>query len=558
MKKTLNYMLMAVLLGGLSLSVASCSDDNDNNNDPKISVEKGVLEHGIAVNANMQTVELPVTMTGTWSALIDEGENEWVDIENNSLAYRGSQTLKLAFKSNPNGADRTAKLQLFGLDANDPITINIRQEGHDANAAKVASGVIFQGQGLGHGVVLSYFLDTATVKQNQKNKPESFSITKARGINSVYDMEKIQNLVNSNVLKKVAYEETNNNVYELLAQLVDSTVSQSKDFEASINMSAAFGFIEFSAEVAYQAKKSQASGHVDYTILRYAPLYEVNVSPAEIATYASDQSIDDFEKYGEEYEKLDAEVEEKYGSWEALKAKNKFTYNSWRKRLDKYRPSFGGVFSSGFTMDLWEYYKAIIEDNEDRARAALENIDESYSPFVITGGKWGGSMNVLCRVDTMSMIGKDSLYASLNVDLSNMGSVGGEVSLSSEGLDLYRNADLKISIYGGDPAIGDGITKWLLSPDITNYSSMQNLLKSWVETMKSPADPESDEKSAASPIEYTLTPVWMLFDPEYRQFARNWFFERYRGSSVLEFFGFCETPQDKWPKKVSDILGNQE
>ena len=554
--KRMNYMLMAALMGGLSLTFVACSDDD--NKGAGIQVDEEVLAHGIEVNADMQTAQLPVSMEGNWTALIDEGENEWVCIVDDRIAFDGSKTLTLSFRSNPDGADRTAKLNLYALESNEVVTVNIRQQGHDANAAVKSSGVVFQSQGLGHGIVVSYFLDTDQVQRNQKNSPESFSMIKAKGINSVYDMEQIQSLVNRNVLKKVAYEETANNVYELLATLVDSTVAQNKSFEASVNMSCSFGFIEFEAAVAYQATKNQSSGHVDYSILRYAPLYDVSVSPAEIAAYAMDESFEAMINYPDEYEKLTETIEAKYGSWEELEKKSPIAYKGYIKKLNKYRPDFGNVFSTGFSTDLWEYYKAIMEGKEDKAREALENIDESYSPFVITGGTWGGSMNVMARVDTMSMVGKDSLYASLNVDLSSFGSVGGEITLTSEGLDLFRNAELNVQLYGGDPSVGDAVTAWILSPDITNYSTLQKLLKDWILTMKSPADPEADDKTAAAPIEYVMTPVWMLIDPEYRKFARDWFYEKYRGSTVLEFFGYCETPRDKWPKEPSELLGNKK
>ncbi len=555
-KKT-NWMLMAVIFLGLSIAVSSCKDD-DNDTSSTIRVDEELIEKGLEVDANIQTVELAVEMDGMWTPLIDEGDNSWVYIENNHYMFEGPKKLKLAFTRNPEGTDRQAKLQLFTTETVDPVTINIRQKGHDENASAVTSGVVFQTQGLGHGVVINYFLDTAQVSKNIKNKPETFSILKASGNNSVYDMEKIQSLVNNGILKKAAYEETSNNVYELAASLVDSTVVQHKDFSASVNMSASFGFLEFEAAFTYKASKSQSSGHVDYTILRYAPLYEVGVSPAEIAAYAIDQSIEPMINYDDEYNKVTEAVEKKYGGWEQLKKKSAIVYNGWMKKLNKFRPDFGGVFSTGFGADLWEYYRAMMEENEEKAKAALESIDENYSPFVITGGTWGGSMNVLCRVDTMRMEGEDELEASLKADLNNIGSVGGEVHLSSDGLDLFRNSDVRISIYGGDPSIGDGITKWLLSPQVTDYTQMQTLLRKWIKTMKSPADPESDTKSSAAPIEYIFTPVWMLFDQEYRQFARDWFFERYKGSSVMDFFGYCENPRDKWPSEPSQLLGDKK
>lgn len=559
MKKNFKYLLMAVAVVGLSLNFIACTDDEKDVKDSGMVIDKDVLKYGIEVDASMQTAGLSVSNQGLWIAIIDDGDNAWVRIEREKLTYKGSQTLKLFFKENTDGADRRANLQLYDLEGNDPVTIDIRQKGAGTNAGKRTSGVIYQGQGLGHGVVIDYFLNTDLVQQNQKNKPESFSISKAIGNNSVYDLAVIQEKVNENKgLRKIAYEETSNNVYELLAQLVDSTVSQHKNFEASVNMSASFGFIEFEAAVAYQAQKSQNSAHVDYTISRYAPLYEVRVSPAEIVSYAVDESAEAMIDYDDKYDELTEEVTAKYGGWKELQAKKPRSYEGYMKKLNKYRPDFGGVFSDGFSMDLWGYYKAIIEKDTAKAIAALENIDESYSPFVITGGTWGGSMNVFCRIDTMRMFGKDSLYASLSVDLSSLGSVSGEVSLSSEGMDLLRNAGLKIGMYGGDPTIGDGIVKWLLSSDVTSYREMQQLLKDWVLTMKSPADPEADEKTAASPIEYTFTPIWMIMDPDYRQFARNWFYDRYRGSTVLDFFGYCENPRDKWPKSPSQLLGSQD
>jgi len=565
MKKYFNYLLMAAVVLGLSWSVTSCKDDDDKDEKEvqKVVVDEDLIAHGLEVSGKGASVSVEVKINGTWSADLEGADEDWVTIVNNHLFYSNSRTLKLDVSANPSGADRKATLNLFGLEG-DPITINITQHGRDTNDDIRSSALFFQDDGLGHGVVTAYAMDTAAVKKiidvekaKDPSKKVKFDWTNIKGNNIVYNMEQIQKLVNNGVLDKGAYSETRIPTYDLKATLIDSTVSQKKDFGVGINMELSFGFIEFSAGVTYTAKKTENRAHVDYSICRNAPMYNSVVSPLEIATYAKDQSIDAIEKYGEEWEKLEEQVVEKYGSWEELQKKNKMIYNAWKKKLDKYRPDFGKVFSTGFTALLWEYYKAMINDDENAAKKALANIDEAFSPFFITGGNWGGSLNVLCRIDTLAMTGKDSLYATLTGSLAGIGSVNGELHLSTEGLNLYRQANIDVNMVGGDPAVGDMVTAWLLSPDVTSYAKLQQTLAAWIDSMKSPADPEANDKNCSVPTEFFYSPIWQLFDPDYRDFARDWFVEKYKNNkSISAYIAIAEGTHTDSDHAGATMAGN--
>lgn len=551
MKKYFNFLLTAALMGGLSLGYVSCSDDDDKKEAvTNVTVDEDLINHGIDVKAAGETVNVNVKMEGTWTASIENGSADgldWATIENEHLTFTGSRTLKLNITANPSGADRNATLELFGLEG-DPITVKIHQVGADVNAGQTNSALVFEGHGLGHGVDISYAMDTAAMAARIKSNPSAqFDWTHIKKSDIVYNMSTIKKLVDNGTLNPQTYVESRFPAYDLKASLIDSTINQNKDFGVGINMSLSFGFIEFQAGVTYQAKKKQGSAHLDYSIVRNAPMYNAVVSPLEIATYAADQSIDAIDQFGEEYAKLEEQVAEKYGSWEELQKTNKFTYNAWKKKLDKYRPTFGNVFSTGFSKLLWDYYKAMITGEETEADKALAAIDESFSPFFITGGNWGGSMTILARLDTNLMVGKDTAYATLTGDLSQFGSVNGEFHLSTEGRELYRNMQLKVNMLGGNPKIGDEVTAWLLAPDVTDYKKLQQVLKNWIDSMVSPADEKATSDNSALPTEFFYVPVWTLMDTEYRQHARDWFMKKYENNtSVMAFFGISEgTRTDK-------------
>jgi len=549
MKKHFNFLLMAALVGSLSLTTVACSDDDDDKKEQTVSnvtIDDDIIAHGLQVNPNGETMTVNVKMNGTWSAAIENGtedDNDWAIIENEHLTFSDDRTLKLSFTPNKLATDRNATLEIFGIEG-EPISVKISQRGLGTNAA-TGSALSFEGQGLGHSADVRYAMDTAYIHQQVRDGKE-FDWTHLKKENMIYNMNGIKKLVDAGALNPQTYVEVPIPTYDLVAHLLDSTVCQDKDFGVGIHMSLSFGFIEFSAGVEYTAKKKEQRGHIDYSITRNAPMYNAVVSPVEIATYAVDQSADAIEKYGEEYAALNEKVEEKYGSWEELKKKNAFTYNSWRKKLDKYRPNFGNVFSTGFSAALWAYYKAYMEENMEAADKALNRIDEDFSPFFITGGNWGGSMSILARIDSTSMRGKDSLWAELKGDLASFGSVNGSLHLSTEGMNLYRNLRFNIKLLGGDPAVGDQVSAWLMGPNQTDYSKLQGVLKSWIESMQSPNSDNANDKNCAMPTEFFYTPIWRVMDPEYRDYARDWFIKKYASNpSVSTFFGVSEGTVDE-------------
>ena len=128
----------------------------------------------------------------------------------------------------------------------------------------------------------------------------------------------------------------------------------------------------------------------------------------------------------------------------------------------------------------------------------LNAIDDDYGPFFISGGDFGGNLNLHARVDTMYLEGNSQLSAELSADLSGMFQVGGSVNFTQEGAQLFRNSDITIGIYGGSAAVTQNeLATFFGSTGMTDREVFQGILNRWAESLK--GCDEDEIPSQASP-----------------------------------------------------------
>ena len=107
-------------------------------------------------------------------------------------------------------------------------------------------------------------------------------------------------------------------------------------------------------------------------------------------------------------------------------------------------------------------------------------------------------------------------------------------------MNMLRDCKIDVNLLGGDPKVGDEVTSWILSPDVTSYSRLQGVLSNWIDSMTSPSEGGS-KQSSALPTDYIYTPIWQLMDPDYRDYARDWFMAKYKDNpSVMSYFAIAE------------------
>ena len=117
--KFLTSVLSAFMMMGLGMSVASCSDSDNNENGADnlvstLTLDEKVARFGVETEMESAVVPLNVACKGAWSVAVEKGK-DWVSIENNQVFYQGSQTLQLLFDENRTEVDRTAILYITNI-----------------------------------------------------------------------------------------------------------------------------------------------------------------------------------------------------------------------------------------------------------------------------------------------------------------------------------------------------------------------------------------------------------------------------------------------------------
>ena len=558
-KRFLQPLLAVALLAGVT-TFTGCKSEEDTVEKVTLDIDSNLLKNGIEAKAESSIMTVNVACTGSWSAALDE-TCDWCRLDDRELTYNGSRTLRLVFDENETGTDRITTLY---IEANGEISeMPIRQKSIDLNG----SGETFAAKGLGCGIDYDYVLNTKGIGQKRMQeeeqiekgtlKPENrtkFESTKVKKNNQIFNMARIEELQADGKLTKAAYTEASIEQADLVANLVDSCLMQSKTFEAKLTMGVTFGFIEFTAALNYNSRKMENRAHVDYVISRNAPMYNAIVSEGEISTYANDKMLD----YVGDVKSITEQIEAKKQYFYALNGSQTLK-KAQEKQIDRLKQKLSrpklDVFNLNFEQKYFELYEAVMAEETAKADNVLNTIDNLYGPFYIGGGDFGGAFSILCKVDTMFLKGEASIDAKVQLDASSAFKLDGDVTYSEEGANLFRNSNITVNVWGGSAnETSDAILGHLLSDDVTNYKKLQTIMKDWVNSMKSGGN---FQISRATPISFVVVPIWSLFDDEDVQaYAQNYFLKKYADRGIYNYLGIMRGNKDA--KSVEEIVNGED
>ena len=555
MKKQSNLLLTAALVCGLSLGIASCKSDEDNDRGRLKETEFALgdlVTHGIETDMQSAIIELPVKANGEWTATLTEDVN-WCQILDWQVSYTGNQTLILAVDENLTKSGRSCEL-ILGSGLNKYTRIKVYQAyNYNGEDPTNGSGQAFADKGVGTGIDYNYLFNVKS-KENVDPKKQKFDPTMVHGANNIFNIRRIEELQTSGELERAAYVEAEIPIADLKAELVDSCVVQCKTIDASLELSVNFGIIEFSAKAGYTSTKMEGKAHIDYTILRVAPMYNVYLAPAILSTYAKDYGQKDkrvaaaymkrinerIETYKEENEYAMELGDELVLNKQGLTAEQTDEIRRMRKAIP-YRSDFGGIFSSAFALTYNNLYKEIVlakengddVDNEEVKRL-LKKLDNEFGPFYIAGGNFGGVLAMHARVDTLRQEGTAKFMGEIGASGAGLFSVSGHFEYTDSGYNVLHNIQPTIYIVGGDAnGVADKMNEIILSGRPNDFSKWKDVLSDWFTSMRSPIDPNATNLSQAAPISFIIKPIWDLFaEPEIQQTVKKFFMEEYADRGI--------------------------
>ena len=557
-------LLSMLIPCAIIMCAVSCSKDQATG---KLDISEELKVHGIETDMQSAVIDVPVQATGKWFAGFDSNV-DWVSINDRVLEYDGPQTLRLVFDENRTGADR--KTTLYFFDSKDEMTeVPVRQYyNYKGEAPTNGSGVAFAERGLGCGIDYDYILDTKGIKKRavledakvasgvmEDSDRTQFEPTKVKKNNNIFNIARIEQLIESQQLQKSAYTESVIELADLQAQMLDSAVVQDKSANLKLSLKIAFGPISFQASVGYDSKKSEGRAFVDYTIVRHAPMYNVVLSEAEIGSYAEDFMADEMpsaEVIKAQLQEI-ATMRQNYLDLNAAMGIEGLTAAQQKKIDAKYnkiaRPTFDNVFSTSFARMYWDLYSAVAEEDDEKADKVMNNIDNYYGPFYISGGDFGGAIICHAQVDTLRMDGEATVTGDLNGGMQGVFQVTGKFTYTEKGWDAMHHSNCKFYVYGGNANdTASGLWAICMGNDPDDLNKWQQTLKAWVESMYSNNSPDM---SKAAPLSFSCVPVWTLFfDYDTQEYAQNWFMKRYEDRGIYDYLGIMKGEKEMTPEQM--------
>ena len=577
MKKNLfNLALTAALVGGLSLGVTSCSDDDDNKNDEAqtstVTVAGDLLSHGIETDMQSAVVSVPVSSTGEWTATLAKG-TDWVHIQGWQVNYSGNQALTLLFDENRSGRDRNTTLNIANNDGELTRVKVYQYYNYKGEAPTNGSGAAFAAKGMGCGIDYDYALnlknivaraDAEAAKSGDKSAASGsfYSPTQVHKPNNIFNIARIEELQKSreNPLQASAYVEAVIPVAEMNVQLYDSCLSQAKTLDVGMEMSLSLGPISGRARGEYSSKMHEDRTIVNYSIVRNAPMYNVYLSPAELSAYATDPrhnkvSMDYDDAAFEQIDQLIEAYKKRNARRRGLVVNDRGLTDEQEEIIANMEDQvpvmmdFAGIFSTNFTKSYNELYNAIVRQKQagksiDAATAnqVLNALDNNYGPFFIAGGDFGGSLAVYCEIHRDSLHGSDALSGEVSAEMSGMFEISGKIEYSSVGMSYLRQSNTQMDIYGGSAnATANAFLSLITGSEPSNLQRWQQVMDDWIRSMWTTSTGTSygePKISEAAPISFSVTPIWTLFaEPDIQEYVQNYFLTKYADRGIRSYFG---------------------
>ena len=545
--------IFAIAVAAIGVLAVSCKKDSD----PEYEAKKAKtlsdwVKEGVEVDMQSHVIELDVKANGEWFAVSDP-DTDWMALNDHIITYNGPRRLLLCIDENRTEIDRKSVIYVEDAKGN-TYEIPVRQNyNFNGEPPTNGSGQAFADSGVGCGIDYDYVLDTRGIakrnaledarianKEMKEEERTQFSPTKVKKNNPIFNISRIERLIESGKLGPQAYVETEIPFVDLYASLMDSTVVQDKELSLSLELGISFGVIEFVAGATYSSQSSEQRQKMDYTIIRNSPIYNVVISEAEIGSYAEDAMFEEQKNYDKGLAEIQQKIQNYYkanGKEELTKVQQKII-NGMYNKLDC--PTFDNVMASSFSKMYWDLYAAVAEEDEKKINAAMNKIDDYYGPFYISGGDFGGAMTIHAVVDNISMQGYVEAGGNLDGEAAGMFKVHGEFTYSSNGMDLLRKANARFYIYGGDANyVSDQMTGIMFGEDPTDRDAWTQAIQYWISTMKT--GNEYTENSKAAPISFIITPVWNLFwDSDVQLVAKEWFIKKYESRGIKDYLGIID------------------
>ncbi len=556
MKVKNTKVLALTAMAGLMGVFASCSDSV-----PVASttptVDNSYVTKGIETEVQGTVVEIPVTCDGKWFAVAD---SSWINfIEEPGQTFHNG-TGKLTVSIEPNH-DRTNSrrdtifiTQLNGGEVKIPVYQSTTYYGEAPSNGDVAD--FFDNNGIGCPVDYTYMMQPDTANASGSKK---FSPTKMFKRAPIFNMATIESLKKTGGSNENLYQTSALNFSSLNDMSLVNSIAKVQAIDVKVKMAASFGFLEFEAEGKYSGGVQDTSTYVNYSFCRQAPCLTSNLNSTTIAERADDELSEYLDKYWDDY----AQYQKLYADAVAKNDKQLIKkYTQKLKRLKKC--DFGNLFSSAFASDYWSLYEflnytgdELYPDETEREEAynkLLRKLDSDFGPYFISGGDFGGAFNLYAKVDKKVLTEDVKFSATITAQISEAFNFSGDVEYESTGIQLYKNSRVKMSAYGGDaPKVLIGVQDFFNGP-MTNVAELQSVLTEWVNSF-STVSKMSDGAlvpTKASPISFTLTPIWTLMgDADVRDSVQAYFKKAYKDKGIDIWSNVLESSTSI---EVDDIL----
>ena len=540
MKKYFNIVLAAVIVTGLGMNFASCSDDDKDEPEGKSTLSFDEKTTRFGVETDMASAVVPVTVNcqGEWSAAIEK-DAAWVTVADNEVFHKGSKTIDLLFDENRTGMDRTAKLFVTD-DADEVHIVTIRQtslyKGEVPNNSNIMT---FGAKGLGCGVNINQVFPNI---HNTGSKVEYNPISIPK-LSSVYNLAKINALMaKGSFVGEQPYVEDINERAQATIVKWDSLVSKDRTLDATLNLEISFGFFNMEVGGHYVASDSILGVGLDYAICRDLALYNAYVSPTVVRNYAVEQdAIDqlnmDDDWIDEQYDRIDAKIEayEKRNARKGivgLTPDQQATIDALYDAVEKH--TYGGVFSGAFAKLYQRLLSAYRNGKTNQVNDILEQIDAEYGPFIIGRTVLGGSLNINCWLDNTYLSTHGVLEVKAALEGDGIGSINGDLNWSQNGVDYVRSSRRTYDIYGGRASdLMNAIEAVMESENPRDSELLNDAMNDWVMSLYGV---EGDETSNSALIAISLTGVWTLFDdPDVQNIVKQFFLDKYKDYDLQRY-----------------------
>ena len=553
----------AVILAAAALFSCQKGTENPEDQVSKVVIDDKFNTRGVETDMQSAVIDVPVRCDGQWHVTVSQGTPHWMRIEGWNVVYDGDATLTLIIDENLSKVDRSAQLRITNNVGELVQTISVTQfYNYNGEAPDNGSGQAFADKGLGTAIAYDYALN---LKQMVNMNPNDYQASKVHLLNNVLNFARIDDWMSRGIMQKSTYVEAPIPVSNFQAILLDSCLVQNKTLDVSLDLSIEFGPLCVKGHGKYNSTREESRAHVDYSIIRHAPMYNVYISPAELSAFAADARYNkvDFDADDAAFAMVDETIL-RYQRYNQRTKKTNLNYRGLTEDQEievssmeaaiNLRYDHAGVYSTAFNERYNELYNAIVrrkqqgkEVNMSELEPILGALDSEFGPFIIAGGDYGGAMFLHCAIDTMKLDGRAKFEGKIAAEFAGIGNFEGSVDYSEEGYSLLRDSDTDIKILGGSAnETADKMMDCIASGNATDLGNWQQLLVEWVQSMYSGSSPDNPFEgkpnvSKAVPISFTITPIWTFIrEAEIQQVVKDYFMEAYRSRGIGNYFGIME------------------